>query len=302
MSTPSKRTVESLITAIRGHEQQAKKMRATRDRLLAQARGAALDVAALAEQSAGLREILGDLDKEAYEQAFGEPFVTKQYSSDAGPSRGQLLSDWRDLIAFLEATPEIPVDRQYWSIGLPRCESDVERIAAVDAVAMFLGEDPTYSPHYRDADKQQYGVKRMFGSAQLYADVYVLRAAVPVEQSAQKADVDQAEADVTKTKAVVDAYLDGQSEVDQALVREELERQAEAGGEVLDERMSGMGTPAEESADGQVMHAAAYAGPHFGLESAQALCGDKGWLTEDVPLVTCVSCAALLLGEEAVSR
>lgn len=264
----SRRTLEGLVAAIRSSEQQAARKRTTRDRLLGQASEAALEVAALTEQARGLREILGGLDKEVYEQAFGEPF-TGDVATDHKPSREQLLTDLHDLLAFLEATPEIPAATEYWPIDLPHVESDAERIAAVDAVAMFLGEDPKRSRHYSGEDKQQYGVERHFGHVKLYADVVVDRE--PDAPAADAVDVDQADA------AAV----------------------AEDGGEALDERMHGMGEPAAEGSAGeQVMHAAAYSGPHFGLESAHAMCDAKGWLTEDVPLVTCPVCAALLLGDE----
>lgn len=325
----SKRTLDGLVAAIRGAEAQAVKKRVVRDRLFAQAREAALEVAALTEQGAGLREVLGSLDQEVYEQALGGPYTGDSITGRIEPSREQLLADLRDLLAFLDATPEIPVSREYWGIDLPRYQSDVERVAAIDALAAILGEDPERKRRYGGEDKQEYGVSRSFGHVTLYADVVVDREP-DVSAADASAEVHQADADAVAgcSGEVLDERMlgMGESAQDRSASREPTRsRRAHTPGAAQPDTCFTCGKPvaenggfcllaeevdqtiemldalaadnAEDSGGGQVMHAAAYAGPHFGLESAHALCGGKGWLTEDVSLVTCTACAALLLGD-----
>lgn len=275
VSNKSRRTLESLAAAVRGCEAQAAKKRAARDRLLAQAREAALEVASLTEQAAGLREILGGLDKEAYQRAFGEPFAGDEINGEVEPSREQQLADLRDLLAFLEATPEIPVDHRYWGIGLPRCESDAERIAAVDAVAVILDEDPKRRPHYSGDTKEQYGVERMFGHIRLYADVVVERE----PEVADAVDVDQA---------------------DEAL--DERMQSIGDGGEALDERMLGMGC-VQESAGSRRAHNPGVANPEVCFTCGKPIAENGGvcLLGEEVDQ-TLAALDAVRQRAEAVSK
>lgn len=189
------------------------------------------------ERAAQFRQLLRIADPE-HAALYAEP----KGGEPDWPRRTAIIAGLREALDFLEENPDLPVERLTSSLVLfPRGGDEIASEAEVDRIARILGV-----PSGRSQPNRHYRAERRFGpGGHVTLESYTCGRTMPdwnegdpypdwwPTGEAIEAARQHAEAAVDESQRVVDAFLDGQSEVDQLLVEEELARQAETEAKAL---------------------------------------------------------------------
>lgn len=169
MTKYARSTLEVLAATIREIERKADEAGRERDRLLAEAREAAQERSGLMMQATNLREILSGADSKyyaTYVSMFGEPF-----DPNAESTREQFSDALRDVAAYLESTPQLPIGERGHITIKTTGSTPAEQRADLDRIAEIMGVEVKEAVSY--SNSTMYAASLDFGPVYLYASVNV---------------------------------------------------------------------------------------------------------------------------------